>query len=189
VHASDLFRRVTHRPQRSAFIYNFPPCMLARQDLTEWLNVLLDGKVTDKTLMSALQSGQLLCQVAGKINASEKKANPSRKLPPPPLRPLAQRQQSMHMKKKKQKKNRRDFTLFLPSHPLIKYYLCFFFFCFFCFVFVSDAFHCRDNIVHFLEWARAFGVPAAVLFEADDLVEQKNEKQVLNCLMEARANK
>eukprot|EP00047_Mylnosiga_fluctuans_P004079 m.232584 g.232584 ORF g.232584 m.232584 type:complete len:1689 (+) comp12383_c0_seq1:42-5108(+) len=48
----------------------------------------------------------------------------------------------------------------------------------------TTAFHKRDNVSRFIEWVRKLGVDEAVLFEADDLVGHKNEKNVLYSLME-----
>eukprot|EP00053_Salpingoeca_punica_P017349 m.167060 g.167060 ORF g.167060 m.167060 type:complete len:1410 (-) comp17186_c2_seq2:291-4520(-) len=42
----------------------------------------------------------------------------------------------------------------------------------------------RDNVACFIAWARSLGVDSSVVFETDDLVERKNEKHVLYCLME-----
>ena len=46
------------------------------------------------------------------------------------------------------------------------------------------AFHMRDNVTRFITWVRQLGVGPSVLFEADDVVAHKNEKNVLYCLME-----
>ena len=46
----------------------------------------------------------------------------------------------------------------------------------------EGTFHARDNIAQYLRWAKHLGVK--VLFEADDLVQRRNEKTVLYCLME-----
>ena len=40
-------------------------------------------------------------------------------------------------------------------------------------------FFARDNVATFVAWTRWLGVDEAVLFEADDLVQRKNEKNVL----------
>eukprot|EP00052_Salpingoeca_macrocollata_P020586 m.173372 g.173372 ORF g.173372 m.173372 type:complete len:1318 (+) comp21301_c0_seq1:96-4049(+) len=45
-------------------------------------------------------------------------------------------------------------------------------------------FFSRDNVACFIAWARSLGVESSLLFETDDLVERKNEKHVLYCLME-----
>eukprot|EP01147_Barroeca_monosierra_P009165 gene9166-1457_t len=45
-------------------------------------------------------------------------------------------------------------------------------------------FHARDNVSTFISWARGLGIDKAVLFETSDLVERKNEKNVLYSLME-----
>jgi len=46
----------------------------------------------------------------------------------------------------------------------------------------AGSFHARDNITQFVQWAKDLGV--TVHFEADDLVQNRNEKNVLYCIME-----
>ena len=48
----------------------------------------------------------------------------------------------------------------------------------------AGTFFARDNLSNFILWARSIGVDHAVIFEADDLVRSKSEKNVLYCLME-----
>jgi len=52
----------------------------------------------------------------------------------------------------------------------------------------SDAkpqtFPARENITHFLEASKKLGVPTVSLFEADDLVARKNDKAVVNALLQ-----
>ena len=43
----------------------------------------------------------------------------------------------------------------------------------------SGTFFARDNLSNFIQWARSLGVDQAVIFEADDLVQNKSEKNVL----------
>jgi hypothetical protein len=50
--------------------------------------------------------------------------------------------------------------------------------------FATGSFQARANVSEFLRWATALGVPSYLLFETDDLVLRKNEKQVLHCLMD-----
>lgn len=46
-------------------------------------------------------------------------------------------------------------------------------------------FHARDNVHNFIEWCRgALRVKECLLFETDDLVLRKNEKNVVLCLLE-----
>ncbi|EGD74238.1 hypothetical protein PTSG_06248 [Salpingoeca rosetta] len=48
----------------------------------------------------------------------------------------------------------------------------------------KGTFFARDNVSTFISWARNLGIDETVLFETGDLVERKNEKHVLYCLME-----
>ena len=47
------------------------------------------------------------------------------------------------------------------------------------FVTCAGTFIARDNVANFILWARSLGVDAAVVFESDDLIARKNEKNVL----------
>lgn len=42
----------------------------------------------------------------------------------------------------------------------------------------------RDNVSHFIEWCRALGVDEAVIFESVGLVEHRDEKRVILCLLD-----
>jgi len=44
-------------------------------------------------------------------------------------------------------------------------------------------FHCRDNVSVFLDKCRELGALDAVLFNPDDLVDHKNHRQVVSCLL------
>eukprot|EP00041_Stephanoeca_diplocostata_P009568 m.148136 g.148136 ORF g.148136 m.148136 type:complete len:777 (-) comp17792_c0_seq7:213-2543(-) len=46
------------------------------------------------------------------------------------------------------------------------------------------SFFARDNLAGFLRWCSGLGVPDVQLFEPNDLVERKSDKNVLNSLME-----
>jgi len=48
----------------------------------------------------------------------------------------------------------------------------------------AQTFHARENITHFLEASKKLGVPSVSLFEADDLVARKNDKAVVNALLQ-----
>ncbi|ESO03434.1 hypothetical protein HELRODRAFT_141530, partial [Helobdella robusta] len=46
-------------------------------------------------------------------------------------------------------------------------------------------FQARDNISTFIAWCRSFlGIPDTILFETEDLVSRKNERNVVLCLLE-----
>lgn len=45
-----------------------------------------------------------------------------------------------------------------------------------------DPFFMRENVAMFVQGCRKFGLPDAVLFEPDDLLEHKNLRQVTNCI-------
>jgi hypothetical protein len=45
------------------------------------------------------------------------------------------------------------------------------------------SFHARDNVANFIAAIRTLGVPPICLFEADDVVLRRNEKNVVNCLL------
>jgi len=47
-----------------------------------------------------------------------------------------------------------------------------------------QTFQARENITHFLEASKKVGVPLVSLFEADDLVARKNDKSVVNSLLQ-----
>jgi len=47
-----------------------------------------------------------------------------------------------------------------------------------------QSFQARENITHFLEASKKLGVPSVSLFEADDLVARKNDKAVVNALLQ-----
>ena len=44
---------------------------------------------------------------------------------------------------------------------------------------IPGTFVARDNVANFILWARSIGIDAAVVFESDDLIGRKNEKNVL----------
>ena len=47
------------------------------------------------------------------------------------------------------------------------------------------SFQARDNISQFIGWCRAtLAVPDTLLFETEDLVSRRNERNVLLCLLE-----
>ncbi|EDQ90370.1 uncharacterized protein MONBRDRAFT_32092 [Monosiga brevicollis MX1] len=48
----------------------------------------------------------------------------------------------------------------------------------------SGSFFARDNVACFITWCQSIGVDDAVIFEPEDLVQHKNDKNVLYCLME-----
>ena len=49
------------------------------------------------------------------------------------------------------------------------------------------SFQARDNLANFIQWVRNhLGVNDVLLFESDDLVLMKNEKNVILCLLEVR---
>jgi hypothetical protein len=43
----------------------------------------------------------------------------------------------------------------------------------------EGSFFARENTLSFVDWASSFGIDKSVLFESGDLVENKNEKNVL----------
>jgi flagellar biosynthesis GTPase FlhF len=47
-----------------------------------------------------------------------------------------------------------------------------------------QSFQARENITHFLEASKKVGVPSVSVFEADDLVARKNDKSVVNSLLQ-----
>ncbi|EGD74279.1 hypothetical protein PTSG_06288 [Salpingoeca rosetta] len=48
----------------------------------------------------------------------------------------------------------------------------------------AGTFAARDNIAQFIAWARRLGIPDDLMFETNDLVLEKDMKQVIYCLME-----
>jgi hypothetical protein len=46
------------------------------------------------------------------------------------------------------------------------------------------SFQSRDNISNFLLWCRTLAIPDVLLFETEDLVSRKNERNVVLCLLE-----
>ena len=46
------------------------------------------------------------------------------------------------------------------------------------------SFLARDNISNFITWCRGLGIPDVLLFETEDLVMRKNERNVVLCLLE-----
>lgn len=108
-----------------------------REDLADWLSTLLGCQLRQQTLLKSLESGEVLCRLAARVNAAEHKAAPLRRLPAAPEATRG-----------------------------------------------SNSFQARDTMIRFLAWARGLGIAEGTLFEPDDLVDHKNEKQVLNCLME-----
>lgn len=48
----------------------------------------------------------------------------------------------------------------------------------------AGTFFARDNICQFIKWTRSLGIHECLLFETDDLVERKNERSFILCLLE-----
>eukprot|EP00050_Salpingoeca_kvevrii_P019472 m.86366 g.86366 ORF g.86366 m.86366 type:complete len:1054 (+) comp8429_c0_seq1:217-3378(+) len=109
-----------------------------REDLADWIAKVTGTHVERETLISDLENGVILAQLAQAIVAGEAQYH-GREPPPPPYK-VAEGDR-------------------------------------------LGPFQARDNVANFIEWVRR-KVPQAVLFETIDLVEGKNEKQVLYCLME-----
>jgi len=52
----------------------------------------------------------------------------------------------------------------------------------------AGSFQARDNISQFIGWCRStLSVPDTLLFETEDLVSRRNERNVLLCLLEVLA--
>ncbi len=49
-----------------------------------------------------------------------------------------------------------------------------------------ETFFARDNVHNFITWSRRLGIFECLLFESDDLIMRKNEKNVILCLLEVR---
>jgi hypothetical protein len=47
-----------------------------------------------------------------------------------------------------------------------------------------ETFFARDNVHNFITWSRKLGIFECLLFESDDLILRKNEKNVILCLLE-----
>ncbi|CAF0977157.1 unnamed protein product [Didymodactylos carnosus] len=48
----------------------------------------------------------------------------------------------------------------------------------------AQTFNARDNVSNFIKWCRKVGVREVLMFESDDLILRKNEKNFLFCLLE-----
>ncbi|CAL8115638.1 unnamed protein product [Orchesella dallaii] len=48
----------------------------------------------------------------------------------------------------------------------------------------SETFFARDNVHNFITWCRKLGIFECLLFESDDLILRKHEKNVILCLLE-----
>ena len=48
----------------------------------------------------------------------------------------------------------------------------------------EGSFQSRDNISNFIAWCRGLGISDVLLFETEDLVTRKNERNVVLCLLE-----
>ena len=46
------------------------------------------------------------------------------------------------------------------------------------------SFHARENTKHFTEWCKSLGIRDDLIFESNGLVEHKDEKRVILCLLE-----
>lgn len=50
----------------------------------------------------------------------------------------------------------------------------------------AETFFARDNVHNFITWCRRLGIFECLLFETEDLIMRKNEKNVILCLLEVR---
>eukprot|EP00042_Codosiga_hollandica_P059247 m.908496 g.908496 ORF g.908496 m.908496 type:complete len:2276 (+) comp60102_c0_seq5:98-6925(+) len=130
-----------------------------KEDLTLWLNAVMELDLSSFTLFPSLSSGVLLLKLAQTIEyvaanpTEQQRLNAARNKSNHALRSTTAKFGSVNIKVQDARSN--------PS-----------------------AFVARDNIARFIQWCRVLGVASEVLFESNDLVESRNTKQVLYCLLE-----
>lgn len=114
-----------------------------RTDICEWLGALLAVEVKGEMLMTCLDTGVVLCQLAA----------------------LIQRQR----KAKAGGEEEEEGPFHAPSFNT-----------------KADraSFFARDNVANFLSWCRQLGIREEWLFESSGLVEHRDERRVVLCLLE-----
>eukprot|EP01147_Barroeca_monosierra_P008667 gene8668-1061_t len=123
-----------------------------KEDLAEWLAGLFHTKLNSENLVSNLENGTLLCQLAVMIESGEIKQSDT---------PLSEA-----LAKSFNRPN------YIPAPSTYKRRAA------------PGSFQARDNVAQFIDWLKGIGVAESILFEASDLVDHKNEKNVLYSLME-----
>ncbi|EGD83470.1 hypothetical protein PTSG_04078 [Salpingoeca rosetta] len=123
-----------------------------REDLAEWLAGLFHMNITSDTIMTDLDNGTVLCQLAGLIEKGEKEGS-----------------SIVNSSVVRDNMGKPSYTP-APTTYMRRA--------------ASGSFQARDNVCRFIEWLKGVGVADSVLFEASDLVDHKNDKNVLYSLME-----
>lgn len=146
------------------------------EDVTEWLNSLFNLDIKSAELMLHLQTGVLLCRLANVLNnlmVGDEKRDPG---------PAADRGPSLKSKDDRETTSS-DVRRSVATRPLAT---------------ISGngalayrenaprgSFQSRDNISNFLNWCRnRLKLADTVLFETEDLVAGRNERNVILCLLE-----
>ncbi|XP_055088014.1 growth arrest-specific protein 2 isoform X1 [Periophthalmus magnuspinnatus] len=130
--------------------------MPMKEDLALWLNTILEVDLTADSLMDGLDNGVILCQLAQMLQDKMMQANNSKVTNTSTVR-------------EKFGNNARHFIRrVIHWRPNA----------------TSGSFFARDNTANFLYWCRKIGVDEAYLFESEDLVLQKQPREVCLCLIE-----
>ncbi|XP_074640718.1 uncharacterized protein LOC141898613 isoform X2 [Tubulanus polymorphus] len=138
-----------------------------KEDLAEWLNCLYNQDVDVDNFFEKLETGVLLCEHANNVqtNAEEYRADCGEDFHnswnADPAAGLTYRSKQLRNKLK------------IPDKPPV-----------FRRGVKAKSFQSRDNIANYISWCRELGIPDVLLFETEDLVNRKNDKNVILCLLE-----
>jgi len=126
-----------------------------KEDLAEWLNTLYGLKLTVENFFEELENGVVLCEHSNNVQSFI-------------LERLRENKGALLKPKPGHKPPDINPEKTVPFRSNAK----------------PGSFQARDNLSNFIEWTHRLGLPDCVLFETGDLVDRKNERNVVLCMLE-----